>query len=76
VWDNLPREVQEQIIAKLKFYVIDAYAVAKQAGMGGRINTSCRPASSPSQGVLPRDEAIAADQELDPKTYGKRGEAW
>ena len=32
VWDKLPREVQEQIIAKrLKFYVVDGYSVA-QAG--------------------------------------------
>ena len=40
VWDKLPREVQQQIIAKrLKFYVVDGYSVAQQAGMAGRFNT-------------------------------------
>ena len=35
VWDQLPREVQEQIIdKKLKFYVIDAYEVADETGHG------------------------------------------
>ena len=35
VWDQLPREVQEQIIdKKLQFYVIDAYEVAREAGHG------------------------------------------
>src|SRR5215211_3095867 len=40
VWDHLPRSVQEQIIAKrLKLFVTNAYAVAKENGMGMRINT-------------------------------------
>src|SRR5713226_8204131 len=40
VWMQLPREVQQQIIGKkLKFYVIDGYAVARETGMGGRVNT-------------------------------------
>ena len=40
VWDRLPREVQQQIIDKrLKFYVVDGYKVAQQAGMAGRFNT-------------------------------------
>ena len=40
VWDHLPREVQEQLIAKrAKFYVIDAYQVARDTGMGSRMNT-------------------------------------
>src|SRR5690242_9080255 len=40
VWAQLPKTVQRQIIEKkLKFYVIDGTSVAKDAGMGGRINT-------------------------------------
>ena len=35
VWDHLPREVQEQIVEKqLRFYAIDAYAVATRGGHG------------------------------------------
>ena len=40
VWDYLPREVQEVILKKnLRFFVINAYEVAKDTGMGVRINT-------------------------------------
>jgi hypothetical protein len=35
VWDRLPREMQQQIMEKhIRFFVIDAYALANQAGMG------------------------------------------
>jgi pyruvate-ferredoxin/flavodoxin oxidoreductase len=76
VWDNLPREVQQQIVAKdLKLYVIDAYRVAKDTGMGVRINTIMQTAFFALSGVLPRDEAIAAIKDAIKKTYGKRGKA-
>ena len=66
VWDRLPREVQETIVEKrLRLFVIDAYEVARDAGMGGRINTIMQTCFFAISGVLPRDEAIAADQEGD-----------
>jgi pyruvate-ferredoxin/flavodoxin oxidoreductase len=76
VWDNLPRSVQEQIVEKkLKFYVINAYRVAKDTGMGGRINTIMQTCFFAISGVLPREEAIAKIKDSIKKTYGKRGEA-
>jgi len=76
VWDHLPRLVQRQIIAKkLKFYVIDAYTVARETGMGVRINTIMQTCFFAISGVLPRDEAINRIKEAIRKTYGKRGEA-
>jgi len=76
VWDHLPRTVQKQIIdKKLKFYVIDGYAVAKQTGMGARINTIMQTCFFAISGVLPREEAIAAIKHTIQKTYGKRGES-
>ncbi|MGH9650597.1 MAG: 2-oxoacid:acceptor oxidoreductase family protein, partial [Terriglobales bacterium] len=76
VWDHLPRSVQEQIIRKkLKFFVIDAYQVAKETGMGVRINTIMQTCFFAISGVLPREEAIAAIKHAIEKTYGKRGEA-
>ncbi|MGD8488036.1 MAG: pyruvate:ferredoxin (flavodoxin) oxidoreductase [Anaerolineae bacterium] len=76
VWDKLPRKVQEQIIEKdLKVYVIDAYRVAKDTGMGVRINTIMQTAFFALSGVLPKDDAIAAIKNAIKKTYGKRGEA-
>ncbi len=75
VWDDLPREVQQQIIEKkLKFYVIDAYEVAKATGMGTRINTIMQTCFFAISGVLPRDEAIEQIKKAIKKTYGKRGE--
>jgi pyruvate-ferredoxin/flavodoxin oxidoreductase len=75
IWDNLPRSVQQQIIDKeIKFYVIDAYEVARRTGMGVRINTIMQTCFFAISGVLPRHEAIAAIKEAIEKTYGKRGE--
>ncbi len=75
VWDHLPRRVQEQIISKrLKFYVIDAYKVAREVGLGARINTIMQTCFFAISGVLPRDEAIAAIKRAIEKTWGKRGE--
>jgi len=76
IWDHLPRKVQEQIIGKkLRFFVIDAYGVARDIGMGARINTIMQPCFFAISGVLPQDEAIAAIKRSIEKTYGKRGEA-
>ena len=76
VWDKLPRTVQQQIIdKKLKFYVIDGYEVAKDTGMGGRINTIMQTCFFAISGVLPREEAIEAIKYAIKKTYGKRGES-
>ena len=76
VWDHLPRTVQRQIIEKqLKFYVIDGYEVARQTGMGGRVNTIMQTCFFAISGVLPREEAIEAIKYTIKKTYGKRGES-
>ncbi len=75
VWDKLSRQVQQQIIDKeLKFYVIDAYRVAEETGMGVRINTIMQTAFFGICGILPRDEAIAAIKDAIKETYGSRGE--
>ncbi len=76
VMANLPVDVQKAIIEKeLKFYVIDAYDVAKRTGMGGRINTIMQTCFFAISGVLPRDEAIEQIKKSIVKTYGKRGES-
>ncbi|MEW6405218.1 MAG: pyruvate:ferredoxin (flavodoxin) oxidoreductase [Chloroflexota bacterium] len=76
VWENLPVEVQKDIIEKkLKFYVINGYDVAEKTGMGGRMNTIMQTAFFAISGVLPREAAIAEIKHAIEKTYGKRGEA-
>jgi len=75
VWDHLPREVQQQLIAKkAKFYVIDAYQVAKDTGMGSRMNVIMQVCFFAISKVLPRDEAIEAIRESIRHTYGRKGE--
>jgi pyruvate-ferredoxin/flavodoxin oxidoreductase len=75
IWNHLPQSVQEQIIQKhLKFYVINAYKVARQAGMAGRINTVMQVCFFALSGVLPREEAIAEIKKSIRKTYGKKGD--
>src|SRR5207302_1202163 len=74
VWDRLPVEVQEQIIDKdLKFFVVDGYRVARDAGLGNRINTVLQTCFFALSGVLPREDAIAAIKGAIERTYAKRG---
>ncbi len=75
VWSKLPRTCQEALIAKqAKFYVIDATRVARDSGMGGRINTIMQVCFFALSGVLPRAAAIEAIKYSIKKTYGKKGE--
>jgi len=74
VWDQLPVEVQRQIIAKrLRFFVIDATRVARDAGLPGRVNTILQACFFSLAGVLPQDQAIAAIKAAIQPTYAKRG---
>jgi pyruvate-ferredoxin/flavodoxin oxidoreductase len=74
-WDHLPREVQQQLIAKkARFYVIDAYQVAKDTGMGSRMNVIMQVCFFAISKVLPGDEAIEAIRKSIRDTYGRKGE--
>src|SRR6266508_861769 len=75
VWEHLPDTMQRELIDKrVRLYVIDASRVARECGMGGRINTVMQVCFFSASGVLPRDEAIAAIKNSIRKTYGKKGE--
>ena len=75
VWDRLPRPVQEQIVDKgLRLFVIDAGKVAREAGLGARVNTVLQPCFFALAGVLPPEQAIDAIKASIRRTYGKRGE--
>ncbi len=74
-WDKMPRHVQQQIIDKqLKFYAINAYKVADDAGMTGRINTIMQTCFFALSGVLPRDEAIAEIKKAIHKRFISKGQ--
>jgi pyruvate-ferredoxin/flavodoxin oxidoreductase len=74
VWDALPAPVQQQVLDKdLRLFAIDAHRVARDAGLGGRINTVMQPCFFALSGIMPRDEAAAAIKQSVEHTYGRRG---
>ncbi len=74
-WDHLPREVQQSIVEKdLNVYVIDAYQVARDTGMGGRINTIMQTCFFAVSEVIPKEDALEAIKEAIRKTYSKKGD--
>lgn len=76
VWNNLPGNVQQTIIDKqIKVYVIDATTVARENGMGTRINTIMQTCFFALAEVLPKEEAIAEIKHAIEKTYSKKGRA-
>ena len=76
VWDGLPREVQEKILAKqITLYAIDAGRVARDAGLAGRVNTVLQTCFFAISGVMPADEATTAIKAAIARTYRRRGAA-
>ncbi|HVN60020.1 MAG TPA: pyruvate:ferredoxin (flavodoxin) oxidoreductase [Gaiellaceae bacterium] len=75
VWDELPHEVRAEIVGKgLRFYVVDAGSVAREAGLGKRVNTVLQTCFFALADVLPVDKAIAAIKDAIKKSYARRGE--
>ncbi len=75
VWDQMPREVQQQIIdKKLKFYVINAVKLAEELGLGARINVIMQTAFFKISGIIPLEIAVKAIKDAIKKSYGKAGE--
>jgi len=74
IWDTLPREVQEEILNKrLKFHVIDAFAIAAEVQLGRYISAIMQTSFFLLTKVLPRDEAILKIKEAIEKAYAKAG---
>ena len=75
LWDALPREVQTTILdKKLECHVIDAHELAREHGLGGRINTVMQTCFFVLSGALPRDEALRQIEDSIKKSYGSRGD--
>jgi pyruvate-ferredoxin/flavodoxin oxidoreductase len=74
VWETLPGHMQRQMIDKeLSFYLIDAYKIADETGMGRRINTIMQTCFFAISGLLEQEKAISLIKEAVKKTYGKKG---
>jgi pyruvate-ferredoxin/flavodoxin oxidoreductase len=74
VWAHIPRQTAQTIKdKKLKFFIIDAYAVSNKVGLGQRINTIMQTCFFAISGILPQKEAIEAIKEHTKKSYSKKG---
>ncbi|MGV6816667.1 MAG: pyruvate:ferredoxin (flavodoxin) oxidoreductase [Thiotrichales bacterium] len=74
VWDQLPEPLQQVIIERqIALYVIDASSVARNTGMGRRINTIMQTCFFALSGILPRDAAIEQIKKYIEKTYFTKG---
>jgi len=75
VWDRMPVEVQQQIIARqLKVYVINAIKLGEELGLGARINVIMQTAFFKISGIIPLEQAITEIKGAIKKSYGKAGE--
>ncbi len=75
VWKRMPRVIQEEIIEKeIRFYVVDAYKVTQESGMGRRINTVMQTCFFAISDILPKDEATAQIKKMIEKSYGKKSQ--
>lgn len=71
----LPASMKNQIAKKkIKFYIINAFEIAKGIGLGGRINAIMQAAFFKLANVMPYDDAEKYMKEAVKKTYGKKGD--
>ncbi|MBM4344548.1 MAG: pyruvate:ferredoxin (flavodoxin) oxidoreductase [Deltaproteobacteria bacterium] len=74
VFDALPLPMQRAILERgLRLHAIDAVAVARQAGMGGRINTVMQTCFFALANLFSREEAIGHIKRAIEKTYAGKG---
>ena len=75
-WARLPEALRAQIRSKgIQVQQINAYQVARQAGMGPHINTVMQACFFALSGVLPREEALARIRHSIETSYRRKGEA-
>jgi pyruvate-ferredoxin/flavodoxin oxidoreductase len=76
VWETLPEKVQQDLIKKkMKFFIVDAYKVAAETGMGARINTIMQTCFFAISNIFPKEQAISMIKDSIKKTYGSKGDA-
>ncbi|NUR47472.1 MAG: pyruvate:ferredoxin (flavodoxin) oxidoreductase [Hamadaea sp.] len=74
-WRRLPPEVRRQIQEKgLDCHVVDAYRIAREVGLGGRINTVMQSCFFALARILPAEEVAPVLKAAVATEYAKRGE--
>ncbi len=72
--EHLPAEMKQTIASKnLKFYNIDAFKIAGEIGLGGRINVIMQAAFFKLSEVIEPELAFKEIEKMIEKSYGKKG---
>ncbi|MDF3131034.1 pyruvate:ferredoxin (flavodoxin) oxidoreductase [Kiritimatiellaeota bacterium B1221] len=72
---HLPAEILSRIQElNLKVFVIDATKVARECGLGGRINTVMQACFFKLNGILPETKALQAIRDAIQESYGRKGQ--
>ncbi|NTU77203.1 MAG: pyruvate:ferredoxin (flavodoxin) oxidoreductase, partial [Alphaproteobacteria bacterium] len=72
---ELPASLKQTIAKKkIRFYNIDAVKLAREVGMGGRINTIMQSTFFKLANVIPAEEALEYMKSAAKKSYGKKGD--
>ncbi len=72
----LPNNIKNTVYdKKINVYVIDAYSIAKNLGLGAKINLIMQSAFFKLLNVFPYEKAKIQMKEFAKKSYGKKGEA-
>ena len=72
--EKLPNNIKRTLAQKkMKFYIIDAYKIAEELGLGERINTIMQSAFFKVTNIIPYEDALKYMKDTVIKTYGKKG---
>ena len=73
--NELPGQMRKYMYDhKIRFYVIDGFKIAKEIGLGGRINTILQAAFFALTDIMPVQDAVRLMKEAATATYTKKGD--
>lgn len=73
---KLPSKMKRQLAQKqIQFYIINGTDIAKEIGLGNRVNTVLQAAFFKLANIIPIDKAVTYMKDAITKTYGKKGES-
>ncbi|MDO4989641.1 MAG: pyruvate:ferredoxin (flavodoxin) oxidoreductase [Eubacteriales bacterium] len=73
--EHLPNRAKRVLAQRgIKFYTIDATAIAQKIGLGNRTNTVLQAAFFKLSGVIPTEDAVKYMKDAIVKTYSKKGD--
>ncbi len=76
IWENIPENIQNIIVKKhITVYAINAFKIASEEGLGGRINTTMQAAFFKISKILDEKVWLKDLENRIKNTYGKKGKS-